>query len=654
MSDAIGYLGGGKYKPYIDQLVKIAEDKRKPMETRLERSEIQKDVLVENRRDIGVLQSTIRRLFGLESVFNQSDAISSNPNSVTAEVKRGAKPTELSLDVRQIAASDRFYSKELEIDYQISAGTYDFFVGETKIPVNFEGGTLSAFSQAISKASPENIKSSIIKSSSDKETLLLESLKLGSENRLNFEGLAKKMAFDLGLVTDEVAFNYVVKNDNAGLRAQTSLDPKMPLRLNPGRYLDIGLESGAPLKIQKGAFLSLEYKKNETQGASVTYTPSATGISKQQALREGSLIPDLDAGLTHLPRILDQPNVYLVIDGVLTPVATLDLQETYSPIKIGLDEYSGDVEGIVFRNESGLENIEVQNLEFFTPSELDFIPINAASRAQDAEFTLDGVEVKRPNNKIEDLTPEVNLFLHGKSQGPMTITVKPDFESAEEAIRNFIIAYNFYASKINVVTTHKENVAVLEEINFETEREKEAAEKRLGIYQGDSQLNQLKGRMFTLMTAPYITGAEREKRMVFGDMGISSNNQGGQGGLGNLRGYFEIDDKKLRAKLESDWNDVKAFFASHTGATIIADDGLAVKMGDYLKSFGGNDGLMSSRIGILDRRIGTQEKEIDDFNEKLADQKKKWETDFAKVLSAESELERLKKQMDGIFSAGGK
>ena len=651
MSNPIpGLPGGGKYKPYIDQLVEIAESKRKPLDMRLEQSNLQKDILEENRKDIAIVQSSLKQLFGLDSVFRQNIAQSSNPDVATAEASRDAKPVDMELLVKQIAAADRFYTKELPMDFQVPAGDYQFFVGEKEISLNYEGGTLDDFATKLSKVEPEYLKGSVIRSSSDQQTLLIESLKTGADNRLNFEKKAKDFAFDTELITDEISFEYIVASDNGGLQQGSTVNVAQEMRLSPGRYLDMTLNATAPLQLREGAYLSFEYTKKAETSDVVYYPPEPPAISKSEALKEGFLVPMQDEGPINLPRLSDDTNIYLIIDGKLTPIASLGEQDTYGKMNIDLSSYKGEVQGMVLRNQSLSEAVEIRNVEFSTPSDIDFSPVKPASVAQDAEFTLDGVEVKRPTNHIDDLNPEVKLNLMSSSPDPVHIVVKPDFDKGEEAIKNFIAAYNYYISKLNIATAYKENKEILEEISFDDEKDREDAEKKLGVYQGDMQLVQMKNSMFGMMINPYEVSKDPERKMVFSQMGISTNNSlTGYGDPSSRRGYFQIDEKKLRATLESSWDDVREFFASKNGETVIPNDGLAVKMSDYLVPFSGRDGLMSKRIEVVDTRIKRQEKEIDDFNEKIKDQKQKWERDFMKVESAEAQLERLKKQMDGFF-----
>lgn len=646
-----GVLGGGRFKPYIDQLVKIAEDKRKPLELRLEQSNLQKDILEENRRDLPVVQNALRQLYGLESVFRQNLAISSDPNVLTAEVGRDAQPIEMQIEVHQIAAADRFYTKELEPDYLVPSGNYKFFVGEYEINLDYAGGTLDEFAKAITGISPEYLKASVIRSSSDKQTLLIESQKTGSENRLNFENKARDFGFDTELITDQINLNYVVNSDTGTLKPGSNLDVSQDLHLNPGRYIDIGLESSTPLKLTEGSYLSFEYMKTDEMPAVVNYPVASTGPSKTQALKEGFLVPMQDDGPVHLPIARQNTSIYLVIDGEEIALPALESQDAYTEKQIDLSSYTGEVQAIVLRNQGLSQEIDIRNLKFFTPLDIDFAPVHPASVARDAEFTIDGVRVSRPTNHIDDVTPELKLNILGSSPDPITLSVRPDFAGGEEAIKNFIFAYNYYMSKLNIVTASKDNTAIVDELSFEKEADRELAKKKLGVFQADSQFVQLKNTLFNMMTEPYIVGEERERKMILSEMGISTNISPGTAGDASLRrGYFQIDEKKLRVKLESNWADIRDFFASRTGATIIADDGLAIKMNDYLTPFAGRDGLVAKRIDIVDTRIKREEEKIDDFNEKLKDQKKKWEMDFAKAEAAEMQLERLKKQMDGFFS----
>ncbi len=141
-----------------------------------------------------------------------------------------------------------------------------------------------------------------------------------------------------------------------------------------------------------------------------------------------------------------------------------------------------------------------------------------SSKAQDAIFEIDGVQVTRSSNTIDDLIGGVTLELVGAGDVVMDIT--SDMEPAITAWEQLITSYNEVIDWINKKLSEVDESAqqtydsVQEE--YDVVRQKEELQRRYGILHGDSLLWSIKSQMRNLMMNPFsiIPGAISSKKMA--------------------------------------------------------------------------------------------------------------------------------------------
>ena len=107
---------------------------------------------------------------------------------------------EYSVTVKQVATADRFLSPSLERDFRVSAGTYQFRVGEESLTLRYRGGTLNDFARRITEKGEGLLRASTVRDTSRTQVLMIEAIPTGSENRLIFEQDARQWALDTGLM----------------------------------------------------------------------------------------------------------------------------------------------------------------------------------------------------------------------------------------------------------------------------------------------------------------------------------------------------------------------------------------------------------------------------------------------------------------------
>ncbi len=118
----------------------------------------------------------------------------------TADISRDASFETIKLDIRKIAAADRFMSRELDRNYTVPAGNYIFSAGDNSVNLNWRGGKVQDFVTSLNRRSNNTVRAAVIGISGNSQALLVESLQQGADKQLTFGGAALDLALDAGLI----------------------------------------------------------------------------------------------------------------------------------------------------------------------------------------------------------------------------------------------------------------------------------------------------------------------------------------------------------------------------------------------------------------------------------------------------------------------
>ena len=133
------------------------------------------------------LRSSAKTLYSFDNPFNNKLTESSDERAVSATASRNAEYESFKIDVIKPASSDRFMSGELEKDYSVPKGTYTFKINDKEISFKWNGGKLKDFISSLNRRGNNLIKADTIGTNNGKLSLLIESLKTGEENHLEFK-----------------------------------------------------------------------------------------------------------------------------------------------------------------------------------------------------------------------------------------------------------------------------------------------------------------------------------------------------------------------------------------------------------------------------------------------------------------------------------
>jgi flagellar hook-associated protein 2 len=228
------------------------------------------------------------------------------------------------------------------------------------------------------------------------------------------------------------------------------------------------------------------------------------------------------------------------------------------------------------------------------------------------------------------------------------LEVEPDREATKDAIISFVGQYNQIIRDVNILT--RSNSALIDEIGYFSDEEREEARERLGMMQGESTLNQLRRSLQNIMMNPYETSAGRSLTLL-AQAGISTNASGANTGGYNasrLRGYLEISEQDLDRVLATEFQAMKQLFGTDTDGDLVVDSGAAFEVDRYITPFVQVGGIIASRTQGIDARIARTEDDIDRMNDRLDRREQQLRTEFGQMQSAIESMDDATRALDNL------
>ena len=652
----------------VEKLMKIERVPLTREQNQLENLKTEKNAWRDINTRLTSLRDNTKTLYSFENPFNNKLTSSTEEYAVTAEANRSAGIQSFKVDVLQAAASDRFLTDELENDFKVPTGTYTYKVGEKQISFNWKGGSLKDFSAAINKRGNNVIKSSIIGASAGKKSLLIEAIPTGKENHLIFEDDAKTFAFDSGMVdkiksetqtfassqTEILPVNRI-EYDEPAYMPQLSLtnikfdEEKQTASVDPRGAYQVKI----PEKILRDENLHLQFEVSQKETEDIT--PAINQTLLQPELPDagtaefGGIVISNNESDTNLnlppepPAPLEPVKTNSILYAVMEdgsekeiPYTPAEEEGKKAQIDIKLADYPG-IKALAVRNLNTGTSFEVSNITALDPvKDLGYGPKHPVSTADDAIIKYEGITISRPSNKIDDVVPEITLNVHDKTEKTATIAVKPDVESSKTAIIDFVGKYNQAVAELNILSQNKPEI--VDELEYLSNDEKEEEKKKLGLFQSDFSLTSIKSNMASTIAARYMFSDSAEITML-SQLGIATNAGGYSGGYSQskLRGYLEIDEKKLDEALENHLDDIKMLFGYDSDGDLIVDTGIAYKLDKQISAYTQTGGILAMKTSSLDSKIKSSETKITKLESQMA--------------KKEAELRNKYSQMEGSLSS---
>jgi len=637
------------YEKLVEALMKKERIPRDREAEKLENLKLQDDSWRQINKFSLEVRNAARDLYSFNSPFVEKIAESSNERSFTAVASRGAKDQNVKLNIVQIAEADKFLTKEINKDIEIKKGKYTFKVGEKSISVNWKGGKYKGFIDLVNSKAKDILNISEIKVKPDTKSLLFSSNITGEKNRLEFADDALSMALEMELIkkNSSSAIKTSVNSLETSPESSQKIDFSEPVKAKDQYIMELTISVKDPAK-PKSVKTEEKNGKIYEQIGSISYKGIVIqNEASQDGLNKAEIKSSSDGSSSKVDmNILSLESTR----GVLIPLPPLSENAETQTITIPLAEY-GDVKALAINNNNSEKAVFIENIKILDPKAAgEYAPVNPVSTAQDAIINFEGIQIKRDKNDIDDLIPNVTLHAHESSEKQEKLTIKPDVEAVKNAIIELVAKYNRVFAQINILTQNKPEI--IEELTYLSEEEVEDAQKKLGLMYSDSTLITLKSNLRQTINTPY-KPADDSKIFMLAQLGISTKSDSSSGiDMSRLRGYLEIDEKKLDEALKNNMEEVKLFFGFDSDGDILIDSGLAHAMYEYINPYTQRGGIFGVKTDSLKLKMDSSQKRIENYDKKLAEKelalKKKYGVMDGTLKSLQKQSQTMKNFTDSL------
>ncbi|MDR3333595.1 MAG: flagellar filament capping protein FliD [Treponema sp.] len=621
----------------IEGLMKIERLPKDRSQKEIEDLQVKKTYWQDLGRFMTSLRDSARMLYSFQNPFNDRVINASDSSVITGTATREAVPRDYNFTVKQIAQGDRFLSAPLEDSFKIEEGTYTFSVGQNETSFNFRGGSAREFIDILNRRGRDKIQASLISIQQGKKSLLIESKVTGAENRLQFLGKAMDLALQAGILGDQPAY------DGA---TDVALDPvAIQGASGPKSVQFLHFEDGS-LKVEAGGKAVIPLSFEPSQGMLLQFETAISMVPGNETL-------DVDDAAEPQLETADEDMQVLSLtfaDGTSALLPPIGAAENFSSYEYRLSDSAGTIVSMDLVNRNTQKHVSIRNIRLVDPdaaTEGGLQPLNRVSVAQDAIVSMEGIEIIRPNNTIGDLIPGVTLTAKGPSDKPVRFSVEPDREAIKDAIITLVGNYNRLMAEVNVLTRNDERI--VQELTYLSSEEQDALRKRMGIFAGDSILNQYRNTLQRAATAPYQTADDQEVGLL-AQIGIGTDRRGSGGSVGydpaRLRGYLEIDEKVLDAALQTNTAAIRQLFGYDTDGDLIVDSGVAYSFETLSKPYVEIGGIITLKTGAIDSRINQEQRRMDTLDRQLAAKEASLKNQYGQMESAYNRMERMSTSFD--------
>jgi flagellar hook-associated protein 2 len=497
-------------------------------------------------------------------------------------------------------------------------------------------------------------------------SLLIESLVTGTENRLSFKDDAEKLAVASGMM-EKV-------NDSrrpVALNEETLKIPQESTQLISVEEGELWIGAGGRTTIPlspsiataPGLFFTFEAATEifSEGDIAVPEPPPGPDIPGPGSVTYGGVTVENDGLSITLPqwtapeapkRVDDLGPIALnFTDGTSARLPFMQDSDKFQSYSYRLQDLTAGktIASIEVNNRNTHRDINIRNILISDPKQLGGLqPNNAISTAQDSHFSMDGIDLVRPTNNIDDILPGVTITLKGVSEKPIKLGVEPDRDAIKEAVIGLIGNYNRLMAELNVLTRYDERIVT--DLSYLSQEEQDSLRERLGAFSGDSTLTSFRGGLQRAASTPYPTADPNLNLLT--QIGIGTDVRGSGSSTGydpsRLRGYLEIDEKILDNALATKLNAIQQLFGYDTDGDMLVDSGMAFNLDQIAKPYVETGGIITLKTGTIDSRLDQDNRRIQTLERQLAAKEATLKNQYAQMEGAYSRMDQMSTSLDNF------
>lgn len=263
--------------------------------------------------------------------------------------------------------------------------------------------------------------------------------------------------------------------------------------------------------------------------------------------------------------------------------------------------------------------------------------LTAYKEGTNAKVTINGFEMEKLTNNFTVNGVTYSIKNTTAATGPVTTSVSTDVDGIYNQIKEFVNKYNELVDSLNEKLKEEKyrdyTPLTSEQKEAMSDKEVELWEEKAksGLLRNDSSIstgtNQMRTDFYTQVSAD-------GKTYQLTEFGITTSS------AYQMRGHLEINEDKLKAKIQEDPQSVAALFTSGSNSSAYSDKGIMKRIGDTLKSTvksieakAGNS-TMGTNDYSIGKNLNTISTDITKMQDRLTTIENRYYTKFSAMDSA--------------------
>lgn len=433
--------------------------KVKPYETKIETNTTKQKALTELTTKLAAFQSAVSSL-GDSTAFGKrkvTPSVTGDSAAATLTASNGVSVQNLSVKVEKIAQKDVFQSGGITKDTDRvltgaqQAASFTIMQNGKEYTIKVEANTTYAdLAEKINSATDGKVIAKIV-STGEKGTpyrFTLSSKETGADNAISFFAGTKDSqtgVYEENQDAVEILGNlgWTLKKDNIAEADMKGFAFSGGTKASSVTQLSDNLTTDVKFTLWAGTEkFEIDFKKDKTGGGKATYQDLIDEVKKQTKGKVELKATQSGNG---------NPYTFNFVAG----------DKASSSTKIKIFDGTMDANAKTYTSDSGTTSFLERTLKIGISKSYSLDDVKGTAhlkKAQDAEFTLDGVKMYRSTNEIKDIGAGLTLNL--LKAGEINFDIKQDSEGLTSTMEELVEKYNELVNYLNDVTAYDSKTKV--------------------------------------------------------------------------------------------------------------------------------------------------------------------------------------------------
>ena len=243
---------------------------------------------------------------------------------------------------------------------------------------------------------------------------------------------------------------------------------------------------------------------------------------------------------------------------------------------------------------------KLNSLIGFNANQADSSAMSEVAKAQDAKFSFNGITINSSSNTVKEVIPGVDITLKAVTTTAQNLTISADNDKAQEALKEWVDAFNQLQSTISSLTQFTAGDANSDELNNSN-----------GPLIGDSTLRNIDQSIRSIFSK-----GQTGELSVLAQIGINMDSNG----------KLVIKENELEKTLKENSDAVAILFTGDGETTGIANEVFA-----KVSSFIDSDGMIDTATNGLNSTLKSLDKRYDQVNNSIDQTIERYRVQFTKL-----------------------